>query len=36
MVRKRLQPPERAEGFDRLYLVRVNEQERTFEISECA
>jgi predicted kinase len=35
-VRKRLQPPERAEGFDRLYLVRVNEQERTFEISECA
>ena len=33
-VRKRLEPPDRSEGFDQLYLVRVNEQERTFEVSE--
>jgi predicted kinase len=32
-VRKRLHPPERAEGFDALYLVRMNEQERRFEVA---
>jgi predicted kinase len=35
-VRKRLQPPERSEGFDRLYLVRLNEGERTFDVSEMS
>jgi predicted kinase len=33
-VRKRLEPPERSEGFDRLSVVRMNEQEKTFEIEE--
>lgn len=32
-VRKRLQPPRREEGFDELYLVRVDEATRTFVIS---
>jgi len=32
-VRKRLEPPTMAEGFDRLFSVRVNEAARTFEVS---
>ena len=32
-VRKRLQPPSTAEGFDRLFTVKMNEAERTFEVS---
>jgi predicted kinase len=32
-VRKRLEPPERAEGFDELFLVRLNEQERRFDVT---
>ena len=31
-IRKRLEPPTLAEGFDRLFVVRMNEQERRFEI----
>jgi predicted kinase len=31
-VRKRLQEPTLAEGFDRLFQVKLNEQERTFEV----
>lgn len=31
-ARKRLEPPLPAEGFDRLFVVRLNEQERTFEV----
>jgi len=32
-VRKRLEPPTIAEGFDRLYSVRMNEAERTFDVT---
>jgi len=32
-VRKRLEPPTMAEGFDRLFSVRVNEADRTFDVS---
>ena len=32
-VRKRLEPPERSEGFDELYRVRMREEERTFDVS---
>jgi predicted kinase len=32
-VRKRLEPPAMAEGFDRLFLVKVNEAERMFEVN---
>ena len=32
-VRKRLEPPEASEGFDRLYLVRLNEAEQRFEVT---
>jgi predicted kinase len=32
-VRKRLEPPTTAEGFDRLFSVRLNEAERTFDVS---
>ena len=32
-VRKRLEPPTLAEGFDRLFQVKLNEQERTFEVA---
>jgi predicted kinase len=32
-VRKHLDPPVRAEGFESLFLVRLNEQERTFDVS---
>ena len=32
-VRKRLEPPTMAEGFDRLFSVRMNEAEKTFEVS---
>ena len=32
-VRKRLEPPSTAEGFDRLFTVKMNEAERTFEVS---
>jgi predicted kinase len=35
-VRKRLEPPRLEEGFDRLYVVRLNEQERQFEIQPTA
>jgi predicted kinase len=31
-IRKRLEPPTFAEGFDRLFVVRMNEEERRFEI----
>jgi len=31
-VRKRLEPPTVAEGFDRLYVVRMNEAERQFDV----
>ena len=31
-VRKRLEPPTLAEGFDRLFSVRMNEAERTFDV----
>ena len=31
-VRKRLEPPTAAEGFDRLYVVRMNEAERRFDV----
>jgi predicted kinase len=31
-VRKRLEPPRLEEGFDRLFLVRLNEQEGRFEV----
>jgi predicted kinase len=31
-VRKRLEPPTMAEGFDRLFSVRVNEADRTFDV----
>ena len=31
-VRKRLEPPDASEGFDRMYLVRLNEAERRFEV----
>jgi predicted kinase len=31
-VRKRLEPPTVAEGFDRLYTVKVNEAERRFDV----
>lgn len=33
-ARKRLQQPTLAEGFDRLFQVKVNEEERTFEVIE--
>jgi predicted kinase len=32
-VRKRLEPPTMAEGFDRLFTVTINEAERRFEVS---
>jgi predicted kinase len=32
-VRKRLEPPTTAEGFDRLFTVSINEADRTFEVS---
>ena len=32
-ARKRLEPPSMAEGFDRLFQVRLNETERTFEVT---
>jgi predicted kinase len=32
-VRKRLEPPRREEGFDALYVVRLNEQERRFDVA---
>ena len=32
-VRKRLEPPSVAEGFDRLFTVRLLEEERRFEVS---
>jgi predicted kinase len=32
-ARKRLEPPTAAEGFDRLFTVRMNEADRTFEVS---
>lgn len=32
-ARKRLEPPTAAEGFDRLFAVRMNEADRTFEVS---
>ena len=32
-VRKRLEPPTTSEGFDRLFTVKMNEAERTFEVS---
>ena len=32
-VRKRLEPPEASEGFDRIYLVRLHEDEARFEIT---
>jgi len=32
-ARKRLEPPTIAEGFDRLFTVRMNEAEKTFEVS---
>ena len=31
-VRKRLEPPTAAEGFDRLYVVKLNEAERRFDV----
>ena len=31
-MRKRLEPPTLAEGFDRLFKVNLNELERTFEV----
>ena len=31
-IRKQLEPPSAAEGFDRLFTVRVNEETRTFEV----
>jgi predicted kinase len=31
-VRKRLEPPTSAEGFDRLFTVRLNEETRTFDV----
>src|ERR1041384_8342092 len=31
-TRKRLEPPTEAEGFDRLYVVRMNEPERRFDV----
>ena len=31
-VRKRLEPPTFSEGFDRLFTVKINEAERTFEV----
>ena len=31
-VRKRLEPPEASEGFDRIYLVRLHEEEGRFEV----
>ena len=33
-IRKHLQPPSRSEGFDRLFVVRINESERTFDVTE--
>jgi predicted kinase len=33
-VRKRLEPPDASEGFDRIYLVRLHEAERRFEVTE--
>ena len=33
-VRKRLEPPTPAEGFDRLFVVKLNEAARSFEVSE--
>lgn len=33
-VRKRLEPPDRSEGFDHIYLVRLHEAERRFEVTE--
>ena len=32
-ARKRLEPPTLAEGFDRLFSVRMNEATRTFEVT---
>lgn len=32
-VRKRLEPPSAAEGFDQVFTVKMNEAERTFEVS---
>lgn len=32
-IRKRLEPPKIEEGFDRLFVVRLNEQERRFEVA---
>ena len=31
-IRKQLEPPSLAEGFDRLFIVRLNEPTRTFEV----
>lgn len=33
-VRKRLEPPSFAEGFDRLFIVRLNEAEQRFDVAE--
>jgi len=33
-VRKRLEPPDPDEGFDRIHLVRLREAEKTFEVTE--
>ena len=35
-ARKRLEPPVRSEGFDRLYLVRLNEASAAFDVSPIA
>jgi predicted kinase len=35
-VRKRLEPPSLAEGFDRLFVVRLNETDRAFEVEEAS
>ena len=32
-VRKRLEPPDASEGFDRIYVVRLHEAERRFEVA---
>jgi predicted kinase len=33
-IRKRLEPPSLEEGFDRLYVVRLKEENRSFEVSD--
>jgi hypothetical protein len=33
-IRKRLEPPSLEEGFDRLYVVRLKEENRRFEVSD--